>query len=146
MTILLTHTIQKQRMCQIIYKGISKIVSLVFSNHLVANTGKCHLFTSSKTLVDTLISNTEILNKEKVKLLGLNLEGGLNFDFHVNVLLKKASKKYHDLARVRNYMIKKKRPILMNAFITSQFSCRDLVWMSHNRAINNGINKIQKNL
>ena len=79
-------------------------------------------------------------------MLGLNLEGGLNFDFHVNVLLKKASKKYHALARVRNYMSKKKQPILMNAFITSQFSCRDLAWMSHNRAINNGINKIQKKL
>ena len=27
-----------------------------------------------------------------VKLLGVNLEGRLNFDFHVNTLLKKASK------------------------------------------------------
>ena len=32
------------------------------------------------------ISNTEILNEERVKLLGVNLEGRLNFDFHVNTL------------------------------------------------------------
>ena len=77
------------------------------TNNLVANAGKCHLLTSSKTPVDIHISNTEILNEERVKLLGVNLEGRLNFDFHVNTLLKKASKKYHALARVCNYMNKK---------------------------------------
>ena len=77
------------------------------TNNLVANAGKCHLLTSSKTPVNIYISNTEILNKERVKLLGVNLEGRLNFDFHVNTLLKKASKKYHALARVCNYMNKK---------------------------------------
>ena len=50
------------------------------------------LLTSSKTPVDIHISNTEILNEERVKLLGVNLEGRLNFDFHVNTLLKKVSK------------------------------------------------------
>ena len=112
------------------------------TNNLVANAGKCHLLTSSKTPVDIHISNTEILNEERVKLLGVNLEGRLNFDFHVNTLLKKASKKYHALARVCNYMNKKKRRILMNAFITSQFSYCPLVWMSHSRTMNNRINKI----
>ena len=39
-------------------------------------------------------------------------------------------------------MNKKKRRILMNAFITSQFSYCPLVWMSHSRTMNNRINKI----
>ena len=77
------------------------------TNNLVANAGKCHLLTSSKTPADMHISDTEILNDERVKLLGVNLECRLNFDFHVNTLLKKASKKYHALARVCNYMNKK---------------------------------------
>ena len=101
--------------------------------HLVANAGKCHLLTSSKKSVDIHISNTEILNEERVELLGVNLEGRLNFDFHVNTLLKKASKKYQALARVCNYMNKKKRRILMNAYITSQFSYCPLVLMPHSR-------------
>ena len=92
----------------------------------------------------THIFNTEILNEERVKLLGVNLEGRLNFDFHVNTLLKKGSKKYHALARVCNYMNKKKRRILMNAFITSQFSYCPLVWMLHSRTLNNKINKIHE--
>ena len=74
-------------------------------------------------------------------MLGVNLEGRLNFDFHVNTLLRKASKKYQPLASVCNYMNKKKRRILMNAFITSQLSYCPLVWMSHSSTMNNRINK-----
>ena len=77
------------------------------TNNLVANADKCHLLASSNTSVDIHISNTEILNEVRVKLFGVNVEGRLNFDFHVNTLLKKASKKYHALARVCNYMNKK---------------------------------------
>ena len=84
------------------------------------------------------------MNDKGVKLLGVSLEGRLNFDFHVNILLKKVSKKNHALARACNYMNEKKRRILMNAFITSQFSHCPLVWMSHSRAMNNRINKIHE--
>ena len=84
------------------------------------------------------------MNEERVKLLGVNLEGRLNFDFHVNTLLNKGSKKHHALPRVCNYMNKKKRHILINAFITSQFSYCPLVWMSHSRTMNNRINKIHE--
>ena len=84
------------------------------------------------------------MNEERVKLLGVNVEGSLNFDFHVNTLLKKASKKYHALERVCNYLNKKKRCILMSTFITSQFSYCPLVWMSHGRTMNNRINKIHE--
>ena len=41
---------------------------------------------SSKTPVDIHISNTKIFNEEKVKLLGANFEGRLNFDFHMNIV------------------------------------------------------------
>ena len=113
------------------------------TNHLVANVGKCHLLTSSKTPVNIHISHTEILNKERV-LLGVNLEGRLNFDFHVNTLLEKASKKYHTLARMYSYMNKNKRTVLTNAFITSQFSYFALLWMPHSRTMNNRIDKIHE--
>ena len=106
--------------------ALEKMFHWFSTNNLVANECKFYLLTSSKTPVDIYISNSEILNEERVKLLGVNLEGRLNFDFHVNTLLKKAGKKYA-LARVCNYMNKKKRCILMNAVITSQFSYCPLV-------------------
>ena len=81
-----------------------KLFSWFSTNHLLANAGKCHLLTSSNLPVDIRITNTNISNVEKVKLLRVNFEGRRNFDCHVNTLLKKANKKCYALARVCNYM------------------------------------------
>ena len=72
--------------------ALEKMFHWFSTNHLVANAEKYHLLTSSETLVDIHIFNAEILNKEKVKLLEVNVESRLNFDFHVNTLLKKEKK------------------------------------------------------
>ena len=112
-----------------------KLFSWFSANHLVANPGKCHLLTSF---------NTKISNVKRVKLIGVNIEGRLNFDYHVNTLLKKANKKYHALARVRNYTDTKKRRALMNDFITSQFSYCPLVWKFHGRSLNKRIKKFHE--
>ena len=114
------------------------------ANHVVANAEKCHLLTSSNLPVDIRITNTKISSLARLKLLGVNFEGRLNFDYHLNTLLKKANKKYHNLSRTCNYMDTKKRCVLMNAFITSQFSYCPLVWMFHSRTMNSRINKIHE--
>ena len=129
-----------------LYSASEKLFSWSSANHLVANAGKCHLLTNSNLPVDIGITNTKISNVERVKLLGVNFEGRLNFDYHVNTLLKKANKKYHALARVCNYMDVRKRRVLKNAFITSQFSYCLLVWVFHSRTLNNQINKIHEKL
>ena len=46
--------------------ALQKVFHLFSTNHLVANAGKCHLLTSSKTLVDIHVSNNVILIEEKV--------------------------------------------------------------------------------
>ena len=123
MTILLTDTLSSvEYVLGNLQGALEKVFHWFSTNHLVANAGKYHLLTSSKTPVDIHISNTEILNEEKVNLLEVNLESRLNFHFHVNSLLKNVSKKYHALARMCNYMNEKEQRILINAFIVSQFS------------------------
>ena len=92
------------------------------ANNLVANAGTCHLLTSFKITNNISISNTNVSSEQKVKLLGIHLESTLNFDYHVNILLNEANKKYHALAWVCNYMNTNKRRVLMKASITSQFS------------------------
>ena len=37
------------------------------------------------------ITNTNVSSEQKVKLLGINVESRLNFDYHVNTLLNKAN-------------------------------------------------------
>ena len=94
--------------------------------------------------VDIRITNTKIKNVKRNKYLEENFEGRLNFDYHMNALLKKASKKYHALARLDNYTDTKKRLLLIITFITFQFSYYPLVWMFRSRNLNNRINKIHK--
>ena len=111
------------------------------ANHLVVNAGKCHLLTSSK-INNIAISNINVSSEQKVKLLGINLESRLNFDYHVNTLLNKANKKYHALARICNYMNTNKRRVVIKTFIKSQFSYCPLVWIFHSRTMNNRINTL----
>ena len=73
-------------------RSIRKMFHWFSTKNLVENAGKCPLLTSSKKPADIHISNIEIVSGEKVKLFGVNLKGRLNFDFHVNTLLKKPAK------------------------------------------------------
>ena len=54
------------------------------TNHLVANAEKWHLLTSSKITNNIVISNTNVSSEKKVRLLGINLDSRLNFDYHLN--------------------------------------------------------------
>ena len=51
-----------------------KLFSWFSANHLVANAGKCNLFTSSNLPVDICITNTKISNVDGVKLLRVNFK------------------------------------------------------------------------
>ena len=55
-------------------------------------------------------------NYQKSKMFGIRLEERLNFDFYVNLLVKKASKKYHALLREFNYMVLYKRRSKIKVF------------------------------
>ena len=124
--------------------ALKQLLQWFSSNYLVANAEKCHLLTSSKITNNIAISNTNVSSEQKVKLLGINLESRLNFDYHMNALLNKANKKYDSLARVCNYMSTNKRRLLMKAFITYQFLYCPLVWMFHSRTMNNRINALHE--
>ena len=59
-------------------------------------------------------------------------------------LCKKASYKLHTLSRVSKYTTLNKRRILMKYFIISPFNYCPLIWMIHNRGLNNKINHIHE--
>ena len=109
-----------------------------------ANTDKCHLTASSKGPVDIQISDIKVTSKSRIKLLGIHRDNRLNSDYHVSQLCKKASKKLHALARIFKYVETSKRRVLVNSFITSQFSYCPLIWMFHSRRMEHRINKIHE--
>ena len=57
--------------------------------------------------------------------------------------MQKTSQKLNAFARLA-YSLKFKQRKLLNAFITSQFSYVPVVWMFHNRKLNNHINCIHE--
>ena len=117
------------------------------NNFMKLNADKCHLLVIGKRCDDPVavkIGSAEIVNSSEEKLLGVHIDSKLSFDHHVSKLCQRASNKLYALARISPYMDHNKLRILMRAFITSQFQYCPLVWMFHNRQLNQEINKIQE--
>ena len=117
---------------------------MVLRKLLKANADKCHLITSSKVPVDIQISDIKVTSESRVKLWSIHVDNRLNFDYHVIQLCKKASKKPHELAIIFKYVETSKRRVLVNSFITLQFSYCPLIWMFHSRRMEHRINKFHE--
>ena len=83
-----------------------------------------------------------ISNSKCEKLLGIHIDNKLTFEPHVRSLCKKGSQKLNAFARTVCSLKVNQRKLLLNAFITSQFSYALVVWMFHNRKLNNHVNRI----
>ena len=133
-----------------ILKSLEKDASLLTSwfanNYMKMNGDKSHLlmFGNKSAEATVNISRSSIKESDEEKLLGVTIDKKLNFKSHVNSLCKKASQKLHALARISTYMEKPQLELTITTFIMSHFSYCPLVWMFHDRASNNKINKIHE--
>lgn len=78
-----------------VFKQSSKVSKP--ANRLIP--GKCQLITSSKAETEVVMSNS-LITMKKANFLGIHVDGNLNFDYHVNQICKKSSKKIHTLTRI----------------------------------------------
>ena len=97
-----------------------------------------------KIPVDIKISDIKVTGESRVKLLDIHVDNRLNFEYHVSQLCKKSIKKLHVLPRIFKYVETSKRRVLVNSFITSQFSYCPLIWMFHSRRMEHRINKVHE--
>ena len=102
------------------------------------------LFGSKSPGTSVNIGKTCIEQPDKEKLPGITLDKDLDFKCHVENICRKAGQKLHALARVAKFMDQEKLQTVMNAFILSQFSYCPVVWIFHDRNVNNKINKIHE--
>ena len=91
------------------------------NNNLISNAEKSNLMVSSKKNLEIQVSCCSIRNEDSVKLLGIHLNNDLNFNYHVNQLCKKASKKLHGLTRIAKYMDINKRRLIVGFCIFTVF-------------------------
>ena len=96
-------------------------------NLLKANPEKYHLPVSKNEKRHLNAWETEISNGKCEKFLGITIDSKLMFDSHVKFLCKKASLKQDALSRVAYQLDFNQRKLLMNVFITSQFSYTPVV-------------------
>ena len=78
------------------------------------------------------------------RLLGIQIDRDLTFKYHVTNLCKKAGRKLSALVRLCRFYTLQQRRLTMKSFIESQFANSSLVWMFHDRGLNNKINKIHE--
>ena len=58
--------------------------------------------------------------------------------------MQKGNQKLHALECVSKYFDKNKLRVIMKTFIQSQFNYCSMVWMFHNRTLNNKINRLHE--
>ena len=99
---------------------------------------------SSNKKVTIKIGSHEIANTKLEKLLGVHLDSGLSFDYHISEICKKTSRKVCALARVTFGMSLSKKRTLLNALFNSQFIYCPLIWMYRSLENNNKINRLHE--
>ena len=79
------------------------------------------------------IGEIAISNSKCEKLLGFHFDNKLRFEPQIRSLCKKASQKLNAFARIAYSLKFEQRKLLLNAFITSQFSYASVVWIFYSR-------------
>ena len=113
-------------------------------NEMKPNEAKSNLLVSKVDNLSINVGNEMVHASTFVKLLGITIDYKLNFTEHINNICRKASQKFHALARVAKYINSDKLRIIMKAFFDSQFNYCPLVWMFHSRTLNNKINRLHE--
>ena len=90
------------------------------------------------------ICNKKFSSTCSEKFLGIKIDNKLTFEEHIEGLCKKASQNVSDVARILSLMRFEQRKRIVNLFITFHFSYCPLVWMFHNRRLNNCIDHIHE--
>ena len=90
------------------------------------------------------ISEHTISNSYWENLLCVKIDSQLNFNNHLETIIKQPVRRYMFWLELRLFMYISKRKLLMNAFFKAQFSDCPLGWMCLSRSINNEINRLHE--
>ena len=110
-------------------------------NAMKANADKCHLLITTNEERNISIGGEKIQNSKSEKLLGVTIDNKLSFTEHVHKICDEACQKLNALARLSSFMSLEKRRIIMKGFVHLQFGYCLLIWIFHNRTLDNKINR-----
>ena len=138
-----TYYIQSKTIIGNLLKRLENESSLILDwfriNEMKPNDDKCHLIVCIHDQHSVTLGKEKIETTASVELLGDSIEKKFTED--VPELDKKCNGKLHSLATIPKYLNEDKLKIIMKTFIQSPFKYCPLVWMFHNRTLNNKINR-----
>ena len=108
------------------------------------NPDKFHLLLSNKKVIRWMFVIRSFQVHAVKRFWGWKLIISFTFEEHVEGLCKNVSQKVSLMARISSLMRFEQRKRIVNLFITSHFSYFPLVWMFHNRRLNNCIDHIHE--
>ena len=109
------------------------------NNCMKVDPDEFHLLLSDKKSHQVDICNKKLSSTCSEKFLWIKTDDKLTFEEHVERLCEKASQKVNVMTRISSLMRFEQRKHIVNLFITPHFSYCPLVWMFHNRRLNNCI-------
>ena len=113
-------------------------------NYMKLNESKCQLLVcgNKEEVIIAKIKNPSVIETHEVKLLGTLNDRNLRFKSHMQLICSQVGKKINALARLCKLLPFKKRRILMNAFVMSQFAFSPLIGLFCSRTLNSKINAV----
>ena len=97
-------------------------------NNLKANASKRHLFLSPCHSVPVNIKGSTTEYSICEELLGIYIDSNFSFEYHINRICRKASKKLHAFSGIAKYISEDKKRMLFKFFIISLFNYGPTVW------------------
>ena len=88
------------------------------------------------------IESAEITCDEVVKLLGIDIDYQLNFNYHIKNICRKASQQLNVLKRIGCFLSKLNKLTIFHTFILSNFNFCPLAWHFCNKS---NTSKLEKN-
>ena len=116
------------------------------NNYMKLNTDKCKVIIAGQKdhQVSIRIGESEILEQNKVDLLGIELDNELTFSDYLNKQIGKANSKLYSIIRFKSFLNFNQKKVLLSSFVHSHFRYSPLVWMFQSRKINSKIDKVHK--
>ena len=113
-------------------------------NNMQANPTKFQFLTTGNSNVVLTIKGAIIDQDQCVKLLGVNIDKRLDFNFHVETVVRKCAAQLNALRRQSKLLNTRAKLTVFNAFIKANLNYCPLVWINRNKTDLNKLEKIQE--
>ena len=115
-------------------------------NYLKLNAEKCEFLITGHYFEHLWLNvgETQVWEKNQVKLLGITIDNELKFDDHITKICRKANSKLSALSRLARYLSMEQKKLLYISLIETQFKYCPMAWVFCSRSCNNKINKLQE--